>query len=84
MSCGVGCRHGLDPLLLWLWCRPAAVAPIRFLPWEPPYTASMALKSKKKKKKKKKNQKKKHLNLVHWVLGHKPVTVGGNSAPGLF
>ena len=20
MSCGVGCRHGLDPLLLWLWC----------------------------------------------------------------
>ena len=20
MSCGVGCRYGLDPVLLWLWC----------------------------------------------------------------
>ena len=28
MSCGVGSRCGLDPELLWLWCRPAAVAPI--------------------------------------------------------
>ena len=26
MSCGVGCRRGLDLALLWLWCRPAAVA----------------------------------------------------------
>ena len=24
-----------DPALLWLWCRPAAVAPIRPLAWEP-------------------------------------------------
>ena len=23
MSCGVGCRHGLDPTLLWLRRRPA-------------------------------------------------------------
>ena len=23
-SCGVGCRCGSDPLLLWLWCRLAA------------------------------------------------------------
>ena len=23
MNCGVGCRRGLDPALLWLWCRPA-------------------------------------------------------------
>ena len=23
---GVGCRCGLDPALLWLWCRPAATA----------------------------------------------------------
>ena len=22
----VGRRHGLDPTLLWLWCRPAAAA----------------------------------------------------------
>ena len=26
VSCGVGHRHGLDPVLLWLWCRPAATA----------------------------------------------------------
>ena len=52
MSCGVGRRHGLDPLLLWLCCRPAAVAPIRPLAWEPPYAAGAGLKKKKKKKKK--------------------------------
>ena len=28
MSCGVGCRRGSDPAWLWLWCRPAAAAPI--------------------------------------------------------
>ena len=38
MSCGVGChRHGLDPGLLWLWCRPAATASIQPLAWEFPY-----------------------------------------------
>ena len=26
MSCGVGHRHGSDPELPWLWCRPAAAA----------------------------------------------------------
>ena len=26
MSCGVGSRHGLDPALLWLWCKLAAAA----------------------------------------------------------
>ena len=40
---GVGCRHGLDPALLWLWCRPAATAPIRPLAWEPPYATGTAL-----------------------------------------
>ena len=25
MSCGVGCRQGSDPALLWLWYRPAAI-----------------------------------------------------------
>ena len=29
MSCGVGRRCSLDPLSLWLWCRPAAVPPIQ-------------------------------------------------------
>ena len=49
MSCGVGRRRGLDPTLLWLWCRPAAVALIRPLAWELPYAAGAALKRKKKK-----------------------------------
>ena len=28
MCCGVGCRGGLDPALLWLWHGLVAVAPI--------------------------------------------------------
>ena len=49
MSCGVGRRFGLDPmlLLLWLWRRPAAIAPIQPLAWELPYAVGAALKSKK-------------------------------------
>ena len=37
-----------DPVLLWLWCRPAATALIRPLTWEPPYAMGAALKEKKK------------------------------------
>ena len=37
--------------LVLLWCRPAAVAPIRPLAWEPSYAMGVALKKKKKKKK---------------------------------
>ena len=48
-SCGVGGRHGADPVLLWLWHRPAAVALIRPLAWEPPHPVSVALKKSKKK-----------------------------------
>ena len=43
-----------DLALLWLWCRPVAVAPIRSLAWEPPYAVGAALEKTKKKKKKKK------------------------------
>ena len=32
---------------LWLWCRPAAAAPVRPLAWEPPYAVGEALKSQK-------------------------------------
>ena len=46
----VGCRCGLDPALLWLWCRLAAAAPISPLAWELPYAAGGALKSKRKNK----------------------------------
>ena len=39
-----------DLALLWLWCRMAAVAPIRPLAWEPPYAMGVALKRQKTKK----------------------------------
>ena len=58
MSCGIGCRNGSDPMLLCLWCRLAAGAPIQSLAWEPPYASGAALKSKRGKKKKKKEKKK--------------------------
>ena len=44
LSYGVGHRCDSDPVLLWLWCRPAATALIRPLVWEPPYAADVALK----------------------------------------
>ena len=44
MSCGVGHRQGSDLMLLSPWRRPAAVAPIRSLVWEPPYALGAALK----------------------------------------
>ena len=43
MSCGVGCRCGLDPELLWLWPGPVATAPIQPLAWEHPYPMGAAL-----------------------------------------
>ena len=46
MSCAVGCRCGLDPVLLGLWCRPAGVAPTWPLAWELPYATGVAFKSK--------------------------------------
>jgi len=51
VSYGVGCRCALDPVLLWLWCRLAAAAPIQLLTCEIPYVVGMVLKSQKKKKK---------------------------------
>ena len=44
MSCGVGHRCGSYLALLWLWHRPAAVAPIQLLAWELPYAMDVALK----------------------------------------
>ena len=35
-------------MLLWLWYRPAAAAPIQPLAWELPYAAGAAVKRKKK------------------------------------
>ena len=44
MSCGVSCRHGSAPTLLWLWCRPD---------WEHPNAAGAALEKAKRERKKK-------------------------------
>ena len=46
MSCGVGHRYSSVLSLMWLWCRPAAIAPIQPLAWKLPYAAGAALKSK--------------------------------------
>ena len=58
MNCGVDHRPGSDPVLLWLWCRPAATAPIQLLVWKPPYATGCSPKKKKKQtlKRKKKKQ----------------------------
>jgi len=55
LSCGVCCRCGSDPALLWLWRRPVATALIRPLAWEPPYAVGAAQEMAKRQKKKKKN-----------------------------
>ena len=56
MSCGVGHRRGSDLALLWLWCRPAAMARIGHLAWESPCAVGVALKGQKDKKTKKKKE----------------------------
>ena len=64
MSCGVGRRHGSEPPLLWLWCRPEATALIGPLVWEPPCAAGASLKRKKDQKKKKERKKKRNLTNI--------------------
>jgi len=66
MSCDVGRRCSLDPLLPWLWCRPAGVAPIQPLAWEPPYAVDADLKRQRTKKKKKRMYIQVYLN--HFVI----------------
>ena len=44
MKCGVGHRCGLDPELLCLWHRQAAIALIHSLAQELPYATGVALK----------------------------------------
>ena len=52
MSYGVGCIRGSDPMLLWLWHRPAAVAMIGPQAWDLLHAEGVALKSEKKKERK--------------------------------
>ena len=56
MSCGIGYRYGSDPMLLWLWCRPAAGALIGPLAWERLYATAVDLKKQNKNNKKKKKK----------------------------
>ena len=67
MRYGVGCRHGSDPVLLWLWRRLVATDLIGPLPWKPPNAACVALK-------RKKTRKKRNIFLCtpkgSWVVGH--------------
>ena len=60
--------YAVDPALLWLWHRLAAVALIWLLAWEPPIAASVALKEKKKKKKERKNDTSSKTVTCHWLL----------------
>ena len=50
MSCGVGCRHGSELALLWLWRKLAAVAAVQPLARELPYATAAVLKRLIKKK----------------------------------
>ena len=52
VSCGGGGRYelGPNPVWLWLWCRPAAIALIRPLAWELPCALGVALKRQQDKK----------------------------------
>ena len=61
VSCGIGRRHGSDPVLLWLWYRPAVTAPIEPLAWESPCATGAALERQKDKKKKKKERERERL-----------------------
>ena len=49
MSCGIGHRLDSDPVLLWLWHRLKAIAPIGPLTWEL-HMPQVQPKGKKKKK----------------------------------
>ena len=74
------CRRGLDPALLWLWCRPAAAAPIRPLAWKLPNAMGAALERKKKKKKKKKREQVFH-NLYYGQIQLEPQSSGRETTP---
>ena len=78
MSCGVGCSRDSGLMLLWLWYRPVATAPIRPLAWEPPYAAGAAQEiattttTKKTKRQKTKQNKTKKLTPNVFSCVHKP------------
>ena len=60
-----------DPALLWLWCRPAATAPIRPRGWEPPCAMSAGLQRQKDKKQTNKKHKENILLQILLVISEK-------------
>ena len=79
VSSGMGCRHGWDPSLLWLWHGLVAAAPIRPLAWEPPYATGTAQEIAKKTKKKKKI----FVYQAQWVTNLTRNHEAAGSIPGL-
>ena len=73
MSYGIGRRRNLDLVLLWLWCRLAAIAPIRPLAWEPPLAMSVAI----VKDKNKQTNRKKQTALGDQILASQHPNVAG-------
>ena len=69
-SSGVGHRRGLDPMVLWLWCRLAAVALIQPLAPGNFHMCRCGPKKAKKKKKKKKS----FLSICLWLGVFRPLT----------
>ena len=79
MSCGVGHRHGSDPVWLWLWHRLVATAPIKPLAWESPYAEGVSLEKAKSQKQANKQTKKPNRA---WGQRCLPVPLMAPSTPG--
>ena len=69
MSCGVGHRCGSNLVLLWLWRRLAAAAPIQLLTWELPYAAGTALKTHTQRQRQRKQLSKEGIIIIIVFLG---------------
>ena len=67
MSCGIGCRSGSDPELLWLWCRLVATAQITPLAWKLLKAGGEAKKKKKKEREREKEEKNPELSKAPWA-----------------
>ena len=83
MSCDVGCRHGSDPVLLWLCCRLAAIALIQHLAWEPPCATGAGLKrqqqqqrQQRKKEREKERKNEQWLVVGRWKYGEETEQAG--------
>jgi len=83
MNCGVGCRCGSDPMLLWLWHRLAATALIRPLAWEPPYAVGVAQEMAKRQKQQEQNKVRGVSIVAHWLTNPTSIHEDLGLIPGL-